>query len=103
MTARGKDAKPTAITANRLADGAVVYLTEDGGWSQSLRRAAILHTDEEKTASMALADRAIKDRLVVEPYQIDVDTKSAEISAHGTRERIRASGGPSVAGPTGAD
>ena len=35
---------PDVITANRLADGVVVFQTADGGWSEDFNRAAVART-----------------------------------------------------------
>lgn len=47
---------PVVVTANRLADGAVVYRTAEGGWAADLGRAAVVTTAEAAQALLAQAD-----------------------------------------------
>ena len=44
-----KIAGPVVVTANRLADGAVVYRSRDGGWTTDLASAAIITTSAAAT------------------------------------------------------
>lgn len=84
------------ITANHLADGLVVFLTADGGWSYRLADARVI-ADAELDAALAHAKAQHEARIVVDPYEIE-----ATIEADGLpvpvrlRERIRAAGGPTV-------
>jgi hypothetical protein len=85
-----------AITANRLADGHVVYLTKNGkelGWSTSIEDAAIF-TDSVISRMLRLTDVFIQDNIVVEPYAIEIIGKHKPL---GAREEIRASRGPTIA------
>jgi hypothetical protein len=50
-----KIAGPVVVTANRLADGAVVYRTADGAWSTRLREAAVVTTAPAATDLLAAA------------------------------------------------
>jgi Protein of unknown function (DUF2849) len=50
-----KIAGPVIVTANRLGDGAVVYLTADGRWSTHLREAAVVTTAPAATDLLAAA------------------------------------------------
>ena len=43
------------ITANRLRQGDVVYLTADGGWSGRLCDGATVETDDQENAALAVA------------------------------------------------
>ncbi|TVR83613.1 MAG: DUF2849 domain-containing protein [Rhodospirillales bacterium] len=85
------------VTANRLIDGAVVYLTDCGGWSERIQDAIVADGKEADAALTAAADRAVADCIVVAPYLIDVDTAadSSVLRALRYRERIR-SDGPSI-------
>lgn len=83
-----------AITANRLRDGAVVYLAVDGNWSENLAQAA---TAPDGDALKKLFDRAAqsaRQNLIVDPVAIAVDDvdQTAPVSF---REKIRLRG-PSV-------
>ena len=83
------------ITANRLGDGIVVYLTKDGkdlGWSTSIEDAAIFH-DSVVDRVLRLAESEVEANVVVGLYAIEIRGKHRPLS---TRETIRASGGPSI-------
>ena len=41
------------ITANRLADGRVVFLDAEGGWTEDFHRAAIVADAAAKAAALA--------------------------------------------------
>jgi hypothetical protein len=88
------------ITANRLIDGAVVYLAADGGWTTTMADGRVAEDDAAATL-MAVAERAVAGRLVVAPYLIDVVAEDGTVRPVRYREVIRATG-PSVAfGPSG--
>lgn len=61
-----------AVTANRLTDGVVVYLTADGGWSEWVRDAAAAEDKEARQALLARAEKDAEASLVVGPYLFDV-------------------------------
>ncbi len=58
------------LTANRLADGAVVYLGAAGVWSEDLQQAAIA-TAEFTQDLITQADRAVDACLIIEPWNHD--------------------------------
>ena len=82
------------ITANRLRDGLIVYLTRDGsvtGWTENINHAHIV--DEGEIDS--LLDRAKQyeaDNVVVGVYPVEIAGSRDPLTA---RERIRANG-PSI-------
>jgi hypothetical protein len=80
------------MTANRLRDGDVVYLTAGGGWSIWLRDAGVVHDESGQTDLEARAKRAEQDRLVVGPYLMAVAESADGPQPIGTREKIRAKG-----------
>ena len=84
------------ITANRLSDGAVVYLSAEG-WLTEIARAAVLSAHDAIEAGMAAAARAVHQREVIDTAAIDValDDASTPVPVR-LRERIRAFG-PTVA------
>jgi hypothetical protein len=47
---------PVVVTANRLADGAVVYRAADGGWTADLDHAAVVTTADAAQALLAQAN-----------------------------------------------
>jgi hypothetical protein len=84
---------PVLITANRLADGAVVYRTAEGGWTTQFARATVVTT---APAATALLDAAVADDVgavgaYVAPVKLDPDGR---MRPGNLRERIR------LAGPT---
>ena len=85
----------TAITANRLLDGAVIYLTADGGWSERLADAAIADGKDTEAALLAVAETQARAGTVIGPYAFKVDITEGFPSPLGQREAIRTLG-PSV-------
>jgi hypothetical protein len=90
---------PVVVTANRLADGAVVYRTTDGGWSNELAAAAVVTT---APAATEILSGALADRLrVVDPYVAPVRLAEAGVLPGNLREQIR-SKGPTIPLPVTA-
>ena len=82
------------VTANRLTDGAVVFLAADGSWVERLTAGQAV-PEGEGAAQLKRAEAATRSE-VVAPYLIDVGPGAdGGIVALRYRERIRA-GGPSV-------
>jgi uncharacterized protein DUF2849 len=88
---------PVVITANRLGDGAVIYRSADGRWSNDLAEAAVVTT---APAATELLTAALADKLkAVDPYVAPVElTADRGVLPGNLRERIR-SRGPTVALP----
>jgi sulfite reductase (NADPH) hemoprotein beta-component len=80
------------LTANRLADGDVVYLTADGGWSTSVDAARIADGKEAAAALEAIGAKGAADQVVVAPYLIEVGEDAGHVVPLRFRERIRAYG-----------
>lgn len=84
---------PVVVTANRLADGVVVWRTQAGGWSTHLADAAIVTTAPEAIALLEAASK--RDIDAVGAYVAPViRTEEGAVLPGNLRERIR------VAGPT---
>lgn len=79
------------VTANFTADGAVAYRREDGSWSGQLAESA-LFADEDATKPAVTHAAQKEQRLVSDPYPIDVRVGENGIEALTARERIRAYG-----------
>ena len=84
------------VTANRIGDGTVVYLTRLGGWSERITDGQVSRSDEQRDALMAVA-RAVARATgeipeVVEPYVIDVVEEAGVVRPVRYREAIRAQG-----------
>jgi hypothetical protein len=88
---------PVVVTANRLADGAVVYRSAEGSWTNDLAGASVVTTSPAATELLAAAKA---DRLnAVDPYVAPVRlTSDQRVLPGNLREQIR-SGGPTVALP----
>tara|TARA_R110002072_G_scaffold11775_1_gene52559 strand:- start:717 stop:1028 length:312 start_codon:yes stop_codon:yes gene_type:complete len=83
------------ISANRLSDGIVVYLTADNSWSELISGSVIALDEVTANAMLAEATQAVRDRVIVDPYLIDVAEVDGEVRPVKYREFIRATG-PSV-------
>ena len=83
------------VTANRLRDGLIVYMTKDGertGWTENISYAHVAEGDDID-ALMAVAEQDVTGNVVVSPYAIEIAGDHDPLTA---RERIRAAG-PSIA------
>ena len=87
--------KGQVMTANRLNDGDVVFLTRSGQWSEKIDDAVLAL---EPLAVAALEARAVEDvktNLVTGQYLFEATRVDSKIRADHIRERIRTLG-PSV-------
>lgn len=82
------------LSAHNLKSGLVVYLTSEGGWSRHLVRAAPA-TDERAQERLLEISRQAGGS-VIEPAFIDVDWRETGPVPVRLRERIRATGVPTV-------
>jgi len=87
----------SVLTANRLADGAVVFLDGAGGWVELIGAAAIARTPEETRALEARGARDAAHNLVVDPYLVEVREEPDGPTPLCMRERVRVAG-PSILG-----
>ncbi len=91
-----KNASATSVlTANRLGDGAVVFLDFEGVWVEDVRSAAVARSPDE---SRALEERGAYDaarNLVVEPYLVEMHESGGNFVPVRFRERVRVAG-PSI-------
>ncbi len=83
---------PDVITANRLADGVVVFQTADHGWSEDFNRAAVCRDAAATAAALARAKEDEQQNIVVEPYAVPVDERNGHVAPKALREAIRAAG-----------
>jgi hypothetical protein len=81
---------PNVITANRLVDGIVVYLSPEGSWTEEIAHARFAETEDETQALEEIGNKAVKDRIVVAMYAMPVKLKDGAVDALSVRERIRA-------------
>ncbi len=87
-----KGAQFQALTADRLSDGIVVYLTAGDGWSESLQEAEVAEGKEAADALLARAEPSVANNTVVEPYLFEVAKEADGIRAASVRETIRQAG-----------
>ncbi len=80
------------VTANKIGDGRVVYLTRVGGWSERITDGEVSRSDEERDDLMAVAQAMAEIPAVVEPYAIDVVEEAGIVRPVRYREAIRAQG-----------
>lgn len=80
------------ITANRLSDGAVVYLRDDDLWAKRITSAARFPDKDAATVLTAVQTRIGE---ITDVYLIDVDLDGAPTARTALRETIR-SAGPTV-------
>lgn len=87
---------PSVITANRLQDGLVVYLAENGSWERSLSAARVADSKDGISALETLAAQAAKEQIIVGAYPMDVDLTAGGPTPKSVRERIRAAHRPTI-------
>lgn len=80
------------ITANRLDDGAVVFLSSNG-WVTDIAQAAVLSALDAIEAGFATAERFARDQVIVDASAVEValDENQRPVPVK-LRERIRAFG-----------
>jgi hypothetical protein len=83
------------LTANRLSDGRVVFLTAAGEWSQQFDDAQIAIDDESAANMQRVGHQAEADCRVVDSYLVKLQEGRSGLQPNSVRERIRADG-PSV-------
>jgi hypothetical protein len=82
-----------AVTANRLSDGLVIFLTEDNNWSLSIGDAALFSDGPELEAALAFGKKQQDEvRFLVDAYAIDIVIVDDKPVPSRIRERIRAEG-----------
>lgn len=87
-----KQKLPQVMTANRLIDGDVVYLTADERWSLELCDAVVVAPDDDKTKWDDAVTRAEDANEIMAPYWFDVSHEGGVIEPVSQKERIRAKG-----------
>jgi hypothetical protein len=85
------------LTANRLQDGAVVFLNFDGDWAATLAGAVIARSPDEARGLEARGVHDATRNLVVDPYLVEMREVGGALLPLRHRERVRLSG-PSIVG-----
>ncbi|GAB2185822.1 DUF2849 domain-containing protein [Roseibium sp. LAB1] len=80
------------ITANRLLNGDVVWLAENGSWVERITLAKVYEGKEAVAAALAEGLEAEKNQKVVSVYEMDVTVEDGVIVPVRLREKIRATG-----------
>ena len=80
------------VTANRLREGDVVYLTDTGRWSTHLNESRLAGDKETVEALLAKAAEDVAARLIIGPYAMPVVEVDGILQPLSTREIIRAAG-----------
>jgi uncharacterized protein DUF2849 len=80
------------LTANRLSDGDVVFLTRSGSWSLSVDDAALALEPDAAKALEARGREAEEANTVTGAYLVDAERRDGRVRALHIRERIRTLG-----------
>jgi len=80
------------VTANRLRQGDVVYLTDTGTWSTHLNQSRTTRDAAQLEAMLSQAGEAVAAREIVAPYEMEVVEIDGILQPLSTREIIRAAG-----------
>ncbi len=83
------------LTANRLSDGGVVFLTGEGQWSDRLATAKPAIDDLDIAQLERAGDQAANANIVVDPYLMKVEQVASSFVPIKMRERRRVLG-PSI-------
>ena len=84
--------KGQVLTANRLRDGEVVFLTRAGTWSENIDEAALAIEKEASAGLESQGAKAVAATLVTCAYLFDAERKDGHVRALHIRERIRTLG-----------
>ncbi len=84
--------KGQAMTANRLRDGEVVFLTRAGTWSKKIDESALALEKAAAAGLVAQGAKAVAETHITGPYLFDAERKDGHVRALHIRERIRTLG-----------
>ncbi|HEY4170741.1 MAG TPA: DUF2849 domain-containing protein [Reyranella sp.] len=89
--AKNLSGDPQVASANRLSDGAVVFLDELGQWTKRLDRAAVAR--DERAAEILIERARAEAASVADPFLIAVtESDDGVLEPLSLREKIRVSG-----------
>ena len=83
---------PQMIIANRLCDGAVVFLAPNQAWEPAIGAGTLIDDEAEATRLMAVAKRDEGECRVIDPQLIEVEVRDGNPRPTAIREAIRAFG-----------
>ncbi len=78
------------VTGNFTEDGAVAWRRADGTWSRTIADAGLV--DESTAKAQAATAGTTEQRLICDPYGIEVAAVAGTIDPLTARQRIRANG-----------
>ena len=84
--------KGQVMTANRLRDGEVVFLTRSGEWNEKIDEAVLALEPQATAALEARAKDDEKATLVTGSYLSDAERRDGRVRAAHIRERMRTLG-----------
>jgi hypothetical protein len=84
--------KGQIVTANRLRDGLVVFLTHSGVWSERIDDAVLAQEPQAAGALEARARADEKSTLVTGSYLVDAERRDGRVRLAHIRERMRTLG-----------
>jgi hypothetical protein len=83
---------PQMIIANRLRDGATVFLAANHDWEPAIAAGTLIDTEADAAQLMAVAKQAETQCQVIDPQLIEVEIKDGQPRPTAIREAIRAFG-----------
>ena len=83
---------PQMIIANRLIDGAVVFLAKGHGWVTQIDEGLVIADEAEGQGLFAAAKQHEAECIVIDPQLIDVKVEGGHTRPVAIREAIRAFG-----------
>ena len=91
------------LTANRLRDGLVVYLSDQGEWSLNISSGQIATNEARAEVLLAIGQAAEAAQEIVGPYLIEIGGDDDNLQPVRYREVVRATGPSSETRGTGLD
>jgi hypothetical protein len=80
------------VIANRLNDGLVVFLRENGEWTESIEAGTLANDETAGQRLLKIAQAAEASSQIIDPYLITIDETGGQRRPVKFREAIRASG-----------
>jgi predicted nucleotidyltransferase len=87
---------PSIVTANRIGDGAVVYLAPSARWTVDIKEAEVAPDKTALAALEAVAAQTAAEQRVVSVYSMEVGLNEGRPAPLSMREKIRAQRGPTI-------
>jgi len=83
---------PQMIIANRLRDGAIVFLAPGELWEPAIAAGSVIDSDAEAARLLAVAKRHESECQVIDPQLIEVEVRDGKLRPIAIREVVRAFG-----------